>query len=202
MTTRHALHLARYVFLTAVCLCLAPAVSGSTHRVLRVVDGDTAVFEDGEVVRILSIDTPERGDTLYREATEYLKKWVEGRNVGLELGQRRRDSYHRLLGHLWVGDTLVSERMLETGMARLYPFPDDTTYFRRLLAAQKKARSTRVGLWQIQQPAPCSVYVIHPETMRFHRPECRSARTLTERTTKTRDQLLDMGLAACRNCRP
>ena len=184
------------------CVWTVQGGAGDTHRVLRVVDGDTAVLEDGEVVRILSIDTPERGDTLYREATEYLKKFLEGRNVSLELGRRRRDSYHRLLGHLWIGDTLVSEKLVEAGMARLYPFPEDTVHLRRLVAAQTRARVSKTGIWQMPAPERCSVYVIHPTSLRFHRPTCRSARTLTDSTSRTREELLDSGLAACRNCRP
>lgn len=160
------------------------------------------MLEDGEVVRILGIDTPERGDTLYKEATDFLKSCLEGRNVSLELGKRRRDSYHRLLGHLWVGDTLVSEKLVAAGLARLYPFPEDTVHLQRLVAAQKKARVSHAGLWQMPAPEPCSVYVIHPKNLRFHRPDCRSARTLTDSTTQSRDQLFDLGLAACRNCRP
>lgn len=191
--------------LLVACVALVwavPTAAGGTHRILRVVDGDTAVLEDGEVVRILSIDTPERGDTLYREATEYLKTCLEGRNVSLELGRRRRDAYHRLLGHLWIGDTLVSEMLVEAGMARLYPFPEDTVHLRRLVAAQKRARISKTGIWQVAAPERCSVYVIHPTSLRFHRPTCRSARTLTDSTSRTREELLDSGLAACRNCRP
>lgn len=179
-----------------------PLGASDTHRVLRVIDGDTAVLEDGEVVRILCIDTPERGESLYTEATEYLKTCLEGRKVSLELGCRRRDTYHRLLGHLWIGDTLVSERLVEAGMARLYPFPDDTVHLGRLALAQRRARLAKAGIWQMPPPEPCSVYVIHPTNLRFHRPTCKSARSLTERTTRSREELLDAGFAACRNCRP
>jgi endonuclease YncB( thermonuclease family) len=188
------------LFLTL--LWVGPTGARDSHRVLRVVDGDTAVLDDGEVVRILSIDTPERGESLYHEASVFLAECVDGREVSLEFGGRRRDSYHRLLGHLWVGDTLVSEKLLEAGMARLYPFADDTVHLQRLASAQKRARESKCGIWQAPPPEPCSVYVIHPKSRRFHRPTCKSARTLTLRTTLSRDALLDSGFAACRNCRP
>jgi len=189
--------------LLAVLLFTAIHSSETTlYRVTRVVDGDTAVLENGEMVRILSIDTPERGESLYTEAAQYLAGWLEGREVGLEFGNRRRDAYHRLLGHLWLGDTLVSERLLEAGMARLYPFPDDTLHRQRLTSAQKRARQAHAGIWQVSPPEPCSIYVINPRKLRFHRPTCPSARTLTERTQSSRDMLLDSGWAACRNCRP
>jgi micrococcal nuclease len=193
---------ASWTLLAVLVLAVAVAVAAGTHRVLRVVDGDTAVLEDGEVVRILGIDTPERGESLYHEATVFLKECLEGRDVSLEFGARRRDSYHRLLGHLWIGDTLVSEKLVEAGMARLYPFPEDTLYLKRLTQAQRRARTSKCGVWQSPPPEPCSVYVINPKAMRFHRPDCRSARTLTDRTTASREALLDSGLAACRNCRP
>jgi micrococcal nuclease len=180
----------------------AHSIERSRHRVARVVDGDTAVLDDGEIVRILSIDTPERGESLYHEAAVFLQQRVAGREVGLELGARRRDHYHRLLGHLWLGDTLVSEQLLEAGMARLYPFPEDTLHLRRLAAAQKRARLAHTGIWHMPPPEPCSVYVIHPTTHRFHRPTCRSARTLTVTTRTSRDALLDSGYVACRSCRP
>lgn len=190
------------VCLATVLFTVIHSTETAQHRITRVVDGDTAVLDNGELVRILSIDTPERGESLYSEATRYLTVWLEGREVSLELGRRRRDSYHRLLGHLWVGDTLVSERLLETGMARLYPFPEDTLHRQRLTMAQKRARQAHAGIWRASPPEPCSVYVINPRKYRFHRPDCRSARTLTEVMHASRDSLLDLGWAACRNCRP
>ena len=49
----------------------------------RVIDGDTVVLADGERVRYIGMDTPERGEPFFDEATEYNRRLVEGRRVQL-----------------------------------------------------------------------------------------------------------------------
>ena len=192
----------------ALLLCLAVLTGdGRTAgrregRVAAVVDGDTFRLNDDERVRLLGIDTPERGDTLYREATEALASLVLERDVALEFGRRRRDSYKRLLAHVWIGDTLVNEWMLRRGLARLYMWPPDTLYFGRLLAAQSEARRAGRGVWGVPPPRPEPFYVIHPQRLRFHRPGCMRSSSKVQKREMTREQLLYLGYSPCRNCKP
>ena len=67
--------------------------------VSRVVDGDTVEIASGAHVRIIGIDTPERGDCGYDEATAALRRMVEGREVELvdPASVQDRDTYDRLL---------------------------------------------------------------------------------------------------------
>jgi len=183
-------------------VALSDPDASPARAVLRVVDGDTVTLSDGEKVRLLAIDSPERGEQLYEAAGQYLGDLVDNRSVRLEYGPRRRDSYHRLLAHLWLGDTLVSEVMIASGYARYYPWKDDSLHRERLLSAQTRARKANVGIWGLSAPAPESLYVIHRAHFRFHRPTCRSVRSQHSRTEDSRDLLLDAGLAACRTCKP
>lgn len=67
--------------LFAGLICLAP--------VERVVDGDTAWMQFGaesRKVRIVGIDTPERGEAGYKEATLAARARFEGRQVVLTIG--------------------------------------------------------------------------------------------------------------------
>ena len=48
-----------------------------------VVDGDTLVVSAGRHVRVIGIDTPERGDCGYVAATQHLETLVLGRPVVL-----------------------------------------------------------------------------------------------------------------------
>ena len=43
------------------------------YKVESVIDGDTIILATGEHVRLLGIDTPERGECYYQEATDFLK---------------------------------------------------------------------------------------------------------------------------------
>ena len=88
-------------------------------QVTRVIDGDTIEVElHGEIerVRLLCIDTPERGQDGYAEATEYLRGLI-GDGVRLEKDPEHghRDNFGRLLRYVWVGDVLINVEMVRAG---------------------------------------------------------------------------------------
>ncbi len=58
--------------------------------VLRVIDGDTFVTSGSQNVRLYGVDTPERGEKCYREATVRLRE-LAGGEVRVELGPRSQD---------------------------------------------------------------------------------------------------------------
>lgn len=94
-------------------------------QVTQVVDGDTIeVSREGVVerVRLLGIDTPERGQCGYDEATALIAGLVTGRDVTLVEGNPDdRDRYDRLLRFVEVTvDGVVVDvglRQLEAGLA-------------------------------------------------------------------------------------
>lgn len=97
----------------------------NAHHVLRVVDGDTFTIDyrdEGETkVRILGIDTPERGDPGYDEATAALKAMIEGKPVTLYYeGETRRDNFGRLLARIEVDGRDVGAALLESGQAKVW----------------------------------------------------------------------------------
>ena len=51
----------------------------TTVKVTEVVDGDTIKIENGQKVRLLGINTPERSMDGYQEAKDYLKDMAENR---------------------------------------------------------------------------------------------------------------------------
>lgn len=125
-------------------------------RVVRVVDGDTAVVRIGhrrETVRYIGIDTPESvkpGTPVQcfgHEAALYNAKLVEGRRVRLGFGPERRDVYGRLLAYVHRDGKLVNGRLVAAGYARTLEIaPNDgrAELFDRL---QKEAASADRGLW-------------------------------------------------------
>jgi endonuclease YncB( thermonuclease family) len=73
----------------------------TTARVGYVVDGDTIRLANGAYVRVIGIDTPERGDCGYGKATRHAKK-VLGSRVRLvnPASVKDRDKYGRLLRYV------------------------------------------------------------------------------------------------------
>ena len=101
--------------------------SVSPCSVTRVVDGDTVWVEcrgwqapcpKWPRVRLLHIDTPERRERGYEEATKALRKMVLGRNVTLVFdrpGDPTCGSHGRLLAYLVVDGVNVNVEMVRLG---------------------------------------------------------------------------------------
>ena len=194
----------RWLVLAAIggTIIITAVVIARPVTVTEIVDGDTVRLSDGELVRLLGIDTPEHGEPFFAEATEFLARRIDGRQVELTFDYTRRDHYRRLLGYLWLDDSLINLHIVRNGLARVYAWPPDTLHYRTLVRAQTEARRHKRGIWSLPAPEPESLYVIHTKRFRFHRPDCPAAAATSTTSTRSRDSLLDSGLSACRSCRP
>ncbi len=181
---------------------------GERFVVVRVIDGDTVELKGGDRLRLLGIDTPERGQRFHDEATELLEKLAMGKMSGIEYGLHRRDKYGRLLGFLYIDDTLFANRtIIDSGLGNLFLFDDQDLkreQFKELLTSQRQAIKDKRGIWGMEHE-PEDYYVTRKNTYRFHRPGCKSISELNEadrRIFKTRNEALFEGLSPCRNCHP
>lgn len=94
------------------------AASPATDTVAAVVDGDTVKMASGATVRLIGIDTPERGECGYDEATSHLSSLVDGQRVTLTPGARDdTDRYGRFLRYVDVGDTDVGLEQIRAALA-------------------------------------------------------------------------------------
>lgn len=136
------------LFFLALVRCGEVGACGPADgRVAHVRDGDTVVLADGEVVRYLGVDTPERGACFGAEAAQANATLVVDADVGLADDMRCRDVYARRLAYVSVGGTDVGAWLLERGYARLDVIPPNdarATDYRRLAEG---ARAAARGLW-------------------------------------------------------
>lgn len=122
--------------------------------VKRVVDGDTIVLENGEIIRYIGIDTPELESSsqsvqcFAQEAKEFNKRLVEGKEVRLEKDVSDRDRFGRLLRYVWIDDLFVNEYLVKEGYALASTYPPDVEYQDLFLEAQTKAKDENKGLWK------------------------------------------------------
>lgn len=138
-----------------------PAATGGTalsekqlYQVKNVIDGDTFRLSDGQLVRMIGIDSPE-ADGPYTtreyysdEATAALKQLIEGQKVYLEKDVSETDKYDRLLRYVYSTDGRnLNIYLVETGCARAVSYPPDTRYLTVLKAAEAMARQNRAGIW-------------------------------------------------------
>jgi endonuclease YncB( thermonuclease family) len=84
-----------------------------------VVDGDTVYVSTGDKIRLIGIDTPERGECGYQEATDRLAQLVDGRTIALEAGARDDvDKYGRLLRYVIVDGVDAGGILISEGLAK------------------------------------------------------------------------------------
>ncbi len=120
---------------------------GQRATVTYVVDGDTVELADGRRVRYIGINTPERDQPFYQEATDLNRRLVEGKDVTLEFDLDTFDRYGRTLAYVFAGDVFVNLEIVRQGYASVYTVPPNVKYDRQFLAAQREAREAGRGLW-------------------------------------------------------
>ena len=113
---------------------------------IRVSDGDTIVVRyEGrdEKIRLLRIDTPERDDPGYHEATTALRGLVSGRELRIEFerpGHEERDRYGRLLAYVFANDTNTSVEMVRLGWTPFWTRYGKGRYATDFKRAESEAR--------------------------------------------------------------
>jgi endonuclease YncB( thermonuclease family) len=90
----------------------------TTVVVTNVIDGDTVDVSTGHRIRLIGIDTPERGECGYDQATAHLASLVSGKQVTLISGARDdADRYGRLLRYIEVDNIDVGLEQIKAGYA-------------------------------------------------------------------------------------
>lgn len=120
-------------------------------KVTGIKDGDTfEVLRDGkpERVRLSDIDSPESAQPFGKAAKKYASDLCFGKTVRVE-PKRKRDRYGRILGTIYVDDTLnINAQMIGAGYAWRYKYSKNKMYG----AWQQKAQENRLGLWADDNP--------------------------------------------------
>ncbi len=71
-------------------------------------------------MRLFGVDTPERSEKCYREATDRLRV-LAGVEVRVELGPRSQDRYGRLLYYVYTQDgDSIDEKLVSEGLAKAW----------------------------------------------------------------------------------
>ncbi len=171
--------------------------AGAESPTATVLDGDTLRLPNGDKVRLLGVDTPETGQALAHEATEFARAYIEGQTIRLVPDSGERDRYGRLLADVWVDRGSLSQALLRAGLAWVYRAPDPA-----LLAIQAEAVDARRGVHAWVGADDGVLY--RPTKTSFHHPDCRlpGADRGSLPLEENPGCLFKIGLSPCRRCLP
>ena len=137
----------------AACVLLASAGAWAQSpvlvgRVTEVTDGDTihvALASGPIIVRLHSIDTPERSQPWGRQATAALERRLK-KGTQVTLQPITQDKYDRLVAVVYLDDENVNAWMVQQGHAWAYrQYLDDAQY----CAWEQQARASGLGVWSL-----------------------------------------------------
>lgn len=189
----------------------APILTERTQAtVVRVIDGDTIEVDIGGRsyrVRYIGVDTPERGQVGYDEATLANAQLVSGRVVELEKDISETDKYGRLLRYVWVEEGMVNAILVASGYAQVSTYPPDVKYQEEFLELQRQAEQTGMGLWTAPQPSPQVeiAYVGSIKSDKYHYPSCRYVGQIYPENLigfSSAAEAKAMGYVPCKGCNP
>ncbi len=123
-------------------------VSGETGQVTHIVDGDTFdVQMNGQTyrVRYIGINTPERNEPCYQDATNADAALISGKMVTLVKDVSETDRYGRLLRYVYVGSDFINADLVREGWAENAEYPPDTAHAAEFRALEAQAKAANIG---------------------------------------------------------
>ncbi len=111
----------------------------------RIIDGDT-IESNKTSIRLLGINTPERGELYYEEATEFLEQEILNKTVALKYGKERYDKYDRVLAYVFLDNVNINLKLVEEGFANYYFYGGRDKYSNALEDAWESCIENKVNL--------------------------------------------------------
>ncbi|MDP4039864.1 MAG: thermonuclease family protein [Candidatus Pacearchaeota archaeon] len=115
----------------------------------RVLDGDTVELDDGRVIRMLNINTEEKGRAWSDEARSFLEGF---QNKSVELEITGIEKYGRILGRLY-SEEYINLEIVRLGLGHVYLAGDDE--LNEFKDAESEAKRNGLGIWKPSEFSEC-----------------------------------------------
>ncbi len=126
-------------------------------KVTYVYDGDTlkAICEEETIkIRLACLDAPESKQEGGYTSTQFIYSLFQGSSNVITLVPLDKDKYGRVVGEVFVGNTLLQEALLSSGNARIYEQFSHCPHIQVMRNAQALAKKRKLGIWSYDSIAP------------------------------------------------
>ncbi|MGQ9531995.1 MAG: thermonuclease family protein [Desulfotomaculales bacterium] len=123
------------------------------ERLFLSLAGERVEVAPEERVRLIGVNAPEiahdsrPAEYFGREAADFTRQRLHGREVHLAFDVQKRDQYGRLLAYVFDGERLFNAELVARGYAQVMTVPPNVSYADLFLALQREARAAGRGLW-------------------------------------------------------
>ena len=176
----------------------------------KVVDGDTIYLDNGEKIRLVGVNTPEKGVDGYLTSKNFVQKLCLGKTVGIDIdNSKHTDKYGRTLSVVIIDGKNVNEMLLKEGLAEVmyippsefYPYywANNSTHIPDSYTSYSNSQSS-----QNTDDNPGS-YIGNSNTGKFHEVTCKWAQKISANNKvkfNSRSEAINQGYNACKICNP
>jgi len=120
----------------------AQAQNRESVVISRIIDGDTLKLEDGRTIRLLNVNSPEKGAIGSNLSSEFLKQF-ENKSVQIEI--TGADKYQRNLARIYTPD-YINLILVEQGLASKFLVQEDE--LSEFSKAEESAIKNSLGIWK------------------------------------------------------
>ena len=183
----------------------------------KVVDGDTIYLSNGEKVRLVGVNTPEKGVSGYLASKRFVEKLCLNKEVGINVDDRKyRDKYGRTLAVVIVDGKNLNEMLLKEHLAEvMYIPPSEFSPYKWAGTAQISdstsytTTTTKIQSNQEEQKTVSTTssggYIGNLNSHKFHVVDCEGVKKMSEKNKvyfKSRQDALNEGYVGCKMCNP
>lgn len=185
----------------------------------NVVDGDTIYVEGVGKIRLVGVNTPERGVEGYQTSKDFVKKLCLNKEVSIDIDDKKRnDRYGRILGVVIVGNKNLNEMLLKENLAEIMYMPPSEFYPYNWAPSSaiynnlEKTQTTSSSSSSIITTSSSSSsnydsgnYVASANSNKFHLSSCQWAKKISDSNKiifSSRDEAINQGYQPCKVCCP
>ena len=177
----------------------------------EVVDGDTIYLNNGEKVRLVGVNTPERGVEGYIASKLFLQKLCLNKEVGLDIDKSKHsDKYGRTLAVVIVDGKNVNEMLLKEGLAEVMYIPPSEFYPYNWADSSTHIPTSQHTLANTASDSDSSSsdsgsYLGNSNSGKFHKSSCTWGQKTAEHNRvyfNSRNDAISQGYIPCKVCNP
>lgn len=185
----------------------------------KVVDGDTIYLSNGRKIRMVGVNTPEKGVRGYSASKNFVQKLCLNKEVGINIDDKKYyDKYGRTLAVVIVDGKNLNEMLLKEGLAEVMFIPPSefspykwtgtsttSSNYQTTATTTSSKQSVSSSKNIASSSDSSSDYVGNVNSHKFHEAGCTEVDRMSEKNKvyfSSRQDAINEGYTGCKKCNP